>query len=181
MYFPYFIGALVICSMVFSLLISSPAFASTTLSVEVKDLENNQHIGHITFKQSEFGLVLIPKLTGLPEGLHGFHLHENPSCEPAIKDGKKALGGQAGGHYDPIGTGQHGTAWSADNHLGDLPPIYVNEQGQAIQPVLAPRLSIDDLSGRSIMIHAGGDNHADHPLPLGGGGARIACGVISTG
>jgi Cu-Zn family superoxide dismutase len=28
------------------------------------------------------------------------------------------------------------------------------------------------------MIHAGGDNHADHPAPLGGGGARMACGVI---
>ena len=28
------------------------------------------------------------------------------------------------------------------------------------------------------MIHAGGDNHADHPAPLGGGGGRIVCGVI---
>jgi superoxide dismutase, Cu-Zn family len=28
------------------------------------------------------------------------------------------------------------------------------------------------------MIHAGGDNYADQPQPLGGGGARIACGVI---
>ena len=29
------------------------------------------------------------------------------------------------------------------------------------------------------MAHAGGDNHSDHPLPLGGGGERFACGVIS--
>jgi len=28
------------------------------------------------------------------------------------------------------------------------------------------------------MIHAGGDNYADQPAPLGGGGARVACGVI---
>jgi Cu-Zn family superoxide dismutase len=28
------------------------------------------------------------------------------------------------------------------------------------------------------MIHVGGDNYADHPMPLGGGGARMACGVI---
>jgi Cu-Zn family superoxide dismutase len=28
------------------------------------------------------------------------------------------------------------------------------------------------------MIHVGGDNHADHPEKLGGGGARVACGVI---
>ena len=35
-----------------------------------------------------------------------------------------------------------------------------------------------DLKGRALMVHAGGDNHADHPMPLGGGGARVACGVI---
>jgi Cu-Zn family superoxide dismutase len=28
------------------------------------------------------------------------------------------------------------------------------------------------------MIHAGGDNHSDTPAPLGGGGGRMACGVI---
>jgi superoxide dismutase, Cu-Zn family len=31
---------------------------------------------------------------------------------------------------------------------------------------------------RSLIIHAGGDNHADQPAPSGGGGARVACGVI---
>lgn len=28
------------------------------------------------------------------------------------------------------------------------------------------------------MIHAGGDNYSDKPEKLGGGGSRIACGVI---
>jgi Cu-Zn family superoxide dismutase len=28
------------------------------------------------------------------------------------------------------------------------------------------------------MIHAGGDTYSDMPAPLGGGGARLACGVI---
>lgn len=28
------------------------------------------------------------------------------------------------------------------------------------------------------MVHMGGDNHSDHPKPLGGGGDRYACGVI---
>lgn len=48
----------------------------------------------------------------------------------------------------------------------------------ATQPVLAPRLKLSDLSGRALMIHAGGDNHSDQPAMLGGGGARIICGVI---
>ena len=29
-----------------------------------------------------------------------------------------------------------------------------------------------------LAVHAGGDNHSDHPAKLGGGGARIVCGVI---
>ena len=48
----------------------------------------------------------------------------------------------------------------------------------ATQPVLAPRVQLTDVKNRALMIHAGGDNHSDHPAPLGGGGARIVCGVI---
>jgi Cu-Zn family superoxide dismutase len=44
--------------------------------------------------------------------------------------------------------------------------------------VTATRLTLKEVRGRSIMIHEGGDNYSDQPKPLGGGGARIACGVI---
>jgi Cu-Zn family superoxide dismutase len=44
--------------------------------------------------------------------------------------------------------------------------------------VLAPKLKVADLKGKSLMIHAGGDNYSDTPEVLGGGGARIACGAI---
>jgi superoxide dismutase, Cu-Zn family len=83
----------------------------------------------------------------------------------------------AGAHYDPAKSGHHDSPWG-DGHLGDLPALYVDADGNATQPVLAPRLKLSDLPGRALMVHAGGDNHADHPAPLGGGGARIACGVI---
>jgi len=39
-------------------------------------------------------------------------------------------------------------------------------------------LKMADLKGRALMIHTGGDNYADQPAPLGGGGVRWACGVI---
>ena len=41
-----------------------------------------------------------------------------------------------------------------------------------------PTFILADVKGRSIMIHVGGDNYSDQPAPLGGGGARIACGVV---
>jgi len=134
-------------------------------------------IGEVTVSETAYGLVFTPQLRGLPPGLHGFHLHENPSCGPKDKDGKPVAALAAGAHYDPDASGRHGSPWS-DGHRGDLPPLYVDAEGSAIQAVLAPRLKMTDIIGRALMLHAGGDNHADHPAALGGGGARIACGVI---
>ena len=133
-------------------------------------------VGQVSIAESPYGLVFTPSLKGLPPGLHGFHLHQNPSCLPADKDGKPVAALAAGGHYDPTQSNRHGTPWG-DGHLGDLPPLYVDATGAASQAVLAPRLKLADLKGRALMIHAGGDNHADHPAPLGGGGARLVCGV----
>lgn len=136
-------------------------------------------VGEVTVTEVSHGLVFTPKLTGLAAGgsLHGFHVHANPNCAPAEKDGKMVAALAAGGHYDPLQTNMHGYPWG-DGHLGDLPPLYVDSSGNAANPVLAPRLKLDDIRGRSLMIHAGGDNHSDHPAPLGGGGARLICGVI---
>lgn len=134
-------------------------------------------VGKITVTETRFGLVFTPALQGLTPGLHGFHVHQNPNCDAKEKDGKLVGGLAAGGHYDPTGSNKHGEPWG-DGHLGDLPPLFVDASGAARQPVLAPRLKAADLAGRSLMIHAGGDNHADHPAALGGGGARVACGVI---
>ena len=134
-------------------------------------------IGTITITSTPYGTLFTPALKGLSPGLHGFHVHEKPACGPAEKDGKMVPGLAAGGHYDPAGTGRHEGPYG-NGHLGDLPALYVDQQGVADHPVLAPRIKISDLSGRSLMIHAGGDNYSDSPEKLGGGGARIACGVV---
>jgi len=135
-------------------------------------------LGTVKIVETPYGLVFYPELKGVVPGLHGFHVHENPSCAPATQNGAPVAALGAGGHLDPAGTRKHGTPWG-DGHLGDLPALYVAGDGSATNPVLAPRLkSLADVKGRALMVHAGGDNHADHPAPLGGGGARVACGVI---
>lgn len=162
------------------LLVSVGANADTTVAMSLVDAKGvGASVGHVTISQSEFGLVFSPSLNGLQPGVHGFHLHENPSCAAAEKDGKLTPAAAAGGHFDPKKSGRHDSPWG-DGHLGDLPAIYVDAQGNATQPVLAPRLKMADLVGRSLIVHAGGDNHADHPAPLGGGGARMACGMVKT-
>jgi Cu-Zn family superoxide dismutase len=135
-------------------------------------------IGTVTIAESPNGLVFTPALTGLPAGPHGYHVHETGSCAVNEKDGKKVAAGAAGGHYDPHGTKQH-LGPTGSGHLGDLPPLVVGGDGRATVAVTAPHLTkLAEVKGKALMIHAGGDNYADKPQPLGGGGARIACGVI---
>lgn len=138
-----------------------------------------QSIGTIIVHDHEDGVLFEPELEGLETGLHGFHLHENPSCEPAKKDGKITAAAGAGGHLNPNNGEHHGPF--EKGHLGDLPALYFDDSGEATLPVLAPRLEYEGLTGHALVIHAGGDNYANEPKPLGGGGARVACGVIDNG
>ena len=166
----------------FALLGATSLQASETVTVTLEQATENgtgAPVGSVTISQSPYGLVFTPDLQGLEPGVHGFHVHTEANCNAAEVDGKLTPAGVAGGHWDPQNAGRHGFPWEDDAHLGDLPALLVTEDGSASQPVLAPRLkSLQDLHNRSLMIHAGGDNHADHPQPLGGGGARVACGLI---
>lgn len=164
---------------------------ATTQSTEEKQNENpiqtvtinavsaegiGKNIGTISFQDGPQGLIVTPKLNSLQSGFHGFHIHEKGSCEPAEKDGKMGAALSAGGHFNPHKTAGHGTP--NDGHLGDLPVLNVDSAGQAKTAVVAPRLKLAEIQGLAVMIHAGGDNYSDSPKPLGGGGDRIACGVI---
>lgn len=127
-------------------------------------------VGMVSVRQTPGGLVFTPHLTDLPPGLHGFHIHEHASCDDA--------GMAAGGHWDPGSTQRHAGPLG-DGHLGDLPRLSVDPKGRATASVLAPHIEVlQEISGHALMVHEGGDNYSDHPLPLGGGGKRIACGVI---
>ena len=134
-------------------------------------------IGHVTAEDTPYGLLLTPSIEGLTSGPHGFHIHQNPDCRAIGKGGKMVPGLAAGGHYDPTGAGKHLGPYQ-EGHLGDLPILWVDSEGKANTPMLAPRVKVSDLMGRSLMIHAGGDNYSDIPKKLGGGGARAACGVV---
>ncbi|MFZ6760440.1 superoxide dismutase [Cu-Zn] SodC [Undibacterium sp. Ji50W] len=153
------------------------AMADVTIPMnQVSEAGVGSKLGQVVVSETKYGLVFTPALTGLTPGLHGFHVHQNADCSTKEKDGKLVPAVAAGGHYDPENSNHHGTPWG-DGHLGDLPPLFVDASGNANQPVLAPRLKMSDMKGRALMIHIGGDNHSDHPAVLGGGGARVVCGV----
>ncbi len=164
---------------VFGVVIVGTAFAGDIVVQMnlITDQGLGKSIGTVAISDSQYGLLLVPEIGGLTPGIHGFHVHQNPDCGPGQKDGKQVPGLAAGGHYDPAGVGKHEGPY-AQGHLGDLPALYAGADGKATTPVLAPRLKTTELKGRSLMIHAGGDNYSDMPAALGGGGGRIACGVI---
>jgi len=154
-------------------LLATTAFAATTTTDLYNTAKTGQGsaVGSITFTDTKMGLLIQPHLTQLPPGMHGFHVHVGNSCSD--------MGMAAMGHLDPKKTGKHLGPYNTAGHLGDLPALYVNQNGVADMPTLAPRLTVKDIKNHSIMIHAGGDNYSDTPEKLGGGGARIACGVIN--
>lgn len=146
-------------------------FASVIIPIHLVSKDGQgQEIGTIKAEDSICGVLLAPHLTHLPAGIHGFHVHVNPSCDDN--------GMAAGGHLDPGKTDRHEGPYNKQGHLGDLPVLIVNQDGTATLPTLAPRFKLAQLMNHAFMIHAGSDNYSDKPEKLGGGGERIACGVI---
>ena len=130
--------------------------------------------GTIIITETADGLVFKPELQGLQAGEHGFHVHQNPSCEPAMKDGERQAAASAGSHLDPADTNQHAGP-DGQGHLGDLPMIRVDSNGNQ-QEVTAGRMKLDDLKNRSLVVHQQADDYTT--APSGSSGSPIACGII---
>ena len=81
------------------------AQADITVQMNIVDEKGiGESVGEVVISETQYGVIFSPSLVGLPPGLHGFHVHENPNCEPKDKDGKMVAALAAGGHYDPAST-----------------------------------------------------------------------------
>lgn len=63
-------------------------------------------------------------------------------------------------------------------HAGDLPPLLAC-QGSAYLSVKTDRFCVEDILGRTVVIHSDPDDF--HSQPAGNAGKKIACGVIRVG
>lgn len=118
--------------------------------------------------------ILRVKVSGLPAGIHGIHIHTVGKCEgPAFTT--------AGGHLNPAGH-QHGKDNPAGSHLGDLPNITIDGHGngELAQPLTVDaatlRAQLADADGAAVVVHADPDDYRTDPS--GNSGARIACAVL---
>ena len=170
-------SALLLCGTLLFTCLHTNADTVTVTINSIDDQGIGAVLGSVKLSDTRKGLTLKPKLEKLSPGEHGWHVHQTPDCGPAEKDGKMMAGMAAGGHYDPLATHKH-EGPHGSGHLGDLPVLVAAANGTATKTITIARLKLADIKGRALMIHAGGDNYVEQPKPLGGGGDRIACGVI---
>lgn len=148
-----------------------------TATAEIKNAEGAT-LGTATLTGAPKGVLLRIEAKGLMPGWHGMHFHEKGDCSDA--EFKKA-----GGHVHGDAALVHGLLNPAATDSGDLPNIFVATDGSvtvelySAQVALAPgadRPALLDADGAALVIHANPDDYATQPI--GGAGARVACGVI---
>ncbi len=146
------------------------------MTAEVMSVDGEM-IGTVTFTATPSGMThIVAQLENVPEGEHGFHIHETGACDAA--DGFES----AGGHY--TGGMEHGVLVAGGPHAGDLPNLHVGNSGMVEIELFTAAVSttddgsnpLADADGSAIMIHSGPDDYESQPS--GDAGDRIACGVI---
>lgn len=122
--------------------------------------------GLVKFFDTPYGGVLAEaEIFGLPDaeaasGFYAMHIHAHGDCSDDFA--------HTGDHYNPTGAAHPG-------HAGDLIPLLSN-QGYAWLAFYDKRFTIEDIIGRSVIIHSQPDDFTSQPS--GNSGAKIGCGVI---
>ena len=155
--------------------------------------------GFVLFKQidKESPVKVTVFLKGLPDGAHGFHIHEKSMSSISKCDDVRDCCKQLGGHFCTE------TPWSLDNldgvkhgfHNGDLDFNIYSEEGKAQHYFKTDKISLfpgtkECVLDRTLVIHEDEDDmglgqyeEEDKIIEsyiTGNAGARIACGEIKS-
>jgi superoxide dismutase, Cu-Zn family len=111
-------------------------------------------------------------LTGVPAGVHGFHIHEKGDCS------NNAMA--SGGHFNPTGM-IHGDPQAVSHHAGDFGNVTADDKGEVHTKFTTHSISLKandatNAVGHAIVLHANPDDLTSQPA--GNAGPRIACGVV---
>ncbi len=124
-----------------------------------------------SFYQTADGVLVAVSAQGLPSGRHvcenpifALHIHGGNSCSGSKADAFA----DAGSHYNP-------NDCAHPYHAGDMPPLF-GADGTAFTAFLTDRFSLDEVIGKTVIIHAQPDDFATQPA--GGAGEKMACGII---
>lgn len=151
----------------FSLITQRPnAIARISGSPDYPELD-----GMVKFYETDVGIVVISLVSGLPvsdnncrQPIFAFHIHEGGTCT----GNKSDYFADALTHYNP-------NSCPHPYHAGDMPPLF-SANGLAFSAFLTDRFTVDEIIGKTVIIHDSPDDFTTQPS--GNSGTKIACGVI---
>ncbi len=127
--------------------------------------------GTVSFYTFCNAVLVRAEISGLPKGngacsnpVLGFHIHSGSDCTGTKEDPFA----DAGAHYNPDDC-KH------PYHAGDMPPLF-SVNGNAVSVFLTNRFTVDEIIGKTVIIHANPDDFMTQPS--GNSGEKAACGVI---
>jgi superoxide dismutase, Cu-Zn family len=146
-----------------------------TVNVDMINAQG-QSVGQAILTQLEQGVSIKANLRNIPTGWHGFHIHAIGQCTPP--DFKSA-----GDHFNPSHK-YHGFKAHQGPHRGDLPNIYVGDNGELNTELVTDKVTLNkgprallDKDGFSLVLHAKPDDYTTQPS--GDSGGRIVCGAAT--
>lgn len=143
--------------------------AVMTANAQMHSAQMKSISGVVTFEEKEGSLIVTTDLKGLkPNTKLGFHIHQNGVCEgPDYKT--------AGDHFNPTQM-KHGSPSAPQKHKGDMGNLQTDKNGNAKMTIMLAGTSLEEIMGKSVLIHASADDFKTQPS--GNSGARIACGLV---
>ncbi len=127
--------------------------------------------GTVRFYGHPYGTLVVVEVQGLPDlqnacasPIFGFHIHEGGTCT-----------GNADDHFADTRTHYNPQGCPHPYHAGDLPPLF-SANGYAISVCLTDRFTVQEIIGKTVIIHAMPDDFFTQPS--GNAGVKIACGEI---
>lgn len=157
--------------------VAAPVAPNAPTVVQIKAADGAA-VGSVELTEAPNGVLIRLDVKGLTPGWHGLHVHETADCTaPGFTS--------AGGHVHDKAQVVHGLLNPDATEAGDLPNLYVGADGAAKVELFSAYLSLKGTAGRpalldtdgsALVIHANPDDHMTQPI--GGAGARIACGAI---
>ncbi len=127
--------------------------------------------GTVHFQELADGSVEVQvDLTGVPPGVHGFHIHDKGDCGDN--------GNAAGGHFNPTNM-PHASPDAASHHAGDFGNVTAGDSSEIHTRFTTRSITVHEgmtsVVGHAVILHANPDDLTSQPT--GNAGARIACGV----
>lgn len=147
-----------------------------SISFNMEPKSNSNVKGEVTFTETDGGVKMIAEFSGLTEGEHAIHLHEEADC--SADDGTST-----GGHWNPTSEPHGKWGDEAGYHKGDIGNFTADAEGNGRVEFSTDLWCIgcDDpnrnILGKAVIVHQGVDDFTTQPT--GAAGDRVSCtGII---